>query len=206
MPLRVNDGVLIPVTPPSTSLLLENVTILPEDGLLGPGPEDERLDIPWFRQRKEMWCWVACAQMVLRFFGTFLNQCEIAQRQLHKPCCNAFTPAYCDEGCTAQEIDQAFTRIGLAGLRLDEPASFPDIHDEITSERPRPVVAGVTWAGGGGHLVVISGARRVNDIRYVRVHDPIYGPGDIRYTDLRDFYGPNDNGKWSHTWLNFERQ
>jgi hypothetical protein len=207
MPLRVKNGVIIPVAPSATSELLagfmKDTAILPDGSLLAPSPTERPLDIPWFQQRKELWCWVACAQMVLRFFGTFLKQCDIARRQLGKPCCDAFTPSYCDQACNAEQITQAFRRVGIDSEPDDKVASFFRIQDEVTGNNPRPVVAGVTWSGGGGHLVVISGARNVNNIRYVRVHDPIYGPGDIRYSDLKDSYGPNDNGKWTHTWMNF---
>jgi hypothetical protein len=202
MPLRLKTGVTIPVAPSLTSELLsgffKNTTVLPDEQLNATGPFDTRLDVPWFEQRKDLWCWVACAQMVLRFFGVFHKQCEIARRQLHKPCCSSSAPSYCDEDCNAEEVDQAFERAGLDSSRMNRPAPFADVFDEITRSSPRPVVA-----GGGGHLVVVTGARKVNNIRYVRVHDPIYGPGDMRYTDLEEAYGPNDNGKWTHTWMRF---
>src|SRR5438270_9056985 len=48
----------------------------------------------------------------------------------------------------------------------------------------------IQWAGGGGHLVVVSGWRRADALRYVKVNDPFYSSGDIRYEDLAERYGP----------------
>ncbi len=206
MPLRVDDGVPVPVVPSSISELLgamlDSVTVLPDENLMAFGPSGGQLEVPLFEQFKGKWCWAACAQMVLRFYGTFLKQCEIARRQLGKPCCAHFSLPSCNQDCSADEVDQAFTRAGLDSDRVDRSVSFDTIRQEINSgQNPRPLVAGVKWANGGGHLVVINGWRVVNNVRFVRVNDPIYGRGDIRYTDLRESYGPNDNGTWECTWL-----
>ncbi len=210
MPLRINDGLPITVAPSPTSELesgfMDDFTILPDDELVIPDSLGRPLDVSLFRQRKDQWCWVACAQMVLRFFGSFLTQCEIAHRQLEKPCCSdSIPPAFCDEGCTVKEIDQAFEHVGLAGLRIDKAAELNTLDDELNRKK-RPVVAGISWgANRGGHLVVLTALRTFKGINYVRVNDPFYGPGEIRYTDLVESYGRNNNGQWIHTWKEFTR-
>ena len=209
MPLRVNNGLPITVEPSVTSELLGALTniapALPVDGLLGPEPPHARLDVRPARQLKEMWCWAACARMVLRFFGSPLQQCEIAGLQLERRCCDPLVSPECNQGCSVEEIDQAFGFAGLAGQRVNGPLPFEDVVRQINGTPPRPLVAGVAWAGGGGHIVVISGCRVVDNIRFLRVNDPFYGPGDIRYSDLVDSYGRNGTGVWRHTWLDLSK-
>jgi Papain-like cysteine protease AvrRpt2 len=207
MPLRVNKGEVIKVARSTNAELLSGfsarVAALPAEPVkvvAGPG---ERIGVPQFHQYKEMWCWAACAEMVLRFLGGSLKQCDIAARLLRKDCCNNDPTDACDEGLDVEQVDQAFARVGLAGQRFDSELSFDSIVSQISGRPKRPVVAGIKWANGGGHLVVISGWRRADAIRYVKVNDPFYSSGDIRYEDLVERYGPNDTGRWTNTWADF---
>ena len=209
MPLRANKGLPITVEPSSPPELLfglaANVKVLPEARLLGPTPPRAPLPVQPVRQLREMWCWAACARMVVRFFGAPLEQCQIAGRKFDRVCCPSADSPECDVGCTVEEIDEAFGLAGLVARRIDRPASFEEVAEQVDGNPRRPLVASVQWAGGGGHVVVVSGCRVVDDIRYVTVNDPFYGPGDIRYSDLRTRYGRNDTGVWQHTWLDFSR-
>lgn len=210
MPLRVNNGLPIAVEPLSTSELLSgflnrDATVLPEEILVGPATPP-RLDVRPIRQLQDMWCWAACARMVLLFFGEPLEQCQIVSRFVGRLCCgDSSSSSDCDIGLPVSEINQAFGLAGLAGRHLERTVSFEEVSGQINGTPESPIVAGVKWAGGGGHVVVISGCRIVNGIRYLRVNDPFYGPGDIRYSDLLDRYGRNNTGKWLHTWLDFSK-
>jgi hypothetical protein len=210
MSIRANDSVPIPIFPSTTFESLRgvagNFTVLPDENIVPPNLGERPLKVPHYHQKGDQWCWVACAQMVLRFFGVSRAQCEIATGQLQKQCCDGATaPVFCDEGCTAEEIDQTFALMGLAGVRINEPATPGEIEKELFGKNPRPIVAGIKWEQPGGHLIVITGLRTYQNIRYVRVNDPLYGPGDVRYSDLVEYYGRSDSGRWIHSWMEFRR-
>jgi Papain-like cysteine protease AvrRpt2 len=208
MPLRIEEGVNITVVRSKKSELLsgflDDVAVLPVEMTPAPGQPNERLGVRTIMQVKEMWCWAACAEMVLRFFGASLDKCNVAGLQLNRDCCNSVS-ADCDMGLSVEEIDQAFANVHLAGRRFEREITFDDIRNQISGTPPRPVVAGIRWAGGGGHLVVVSGWRIADSLRFVKVNDPFYTSGDIRYEDLVQHYGPNDTGVWAHTWTDLKR-
>jgi hypothetical protein len=208
MPLRVKEGVIIPVArstkPKLLSGSLDDIAVLPVEVPAAPGEPNKRLVVQTVRQVRDMWCWAACAEMVLRFFGASLDKCNVAGLQLKRDCCNS-SSAECDKGLSVEEVDQAFGRARLAGRRFDREVSFDDIVKQIGGNPPRPMVAGIRWERGGGHLVVISGWRIADSRQFVKVNDPIYTSGDIQYEDLVQRYGPNDSGKWEHTWTDLRR-
>lgn len=220
MPLRVHEGIDVPLErSPSRELLsglhLDEVPLLPfEAGEPGPGEPNGRVGVRTVNQKPmDEWCWAACAEMVLRFFGVVVDKCSVAEFILgRKSCCP--TSAACDEGRSVKQIDDALACIGLVGNRFAD-LKFEQVRAQIEggpalgtpglSLPRRPVVAGIRWQDGGGHLVVISGWRVTNSLRYLKVNDPYYQSGDIRYEDFLDKYGPNNNGRWVHTWADLRR-
>ena len=224
MPLRVDEGPAIPLARSASHELLsgfpENViAALPAGMPPGVGEKVARLGVETVSQRPRCeWCWAACLEMVLRFFGVPKSKCEVATLQLEKQqsCCPESVA--CDEGLSVAKIDEAFKKFGFAANRF-AALKFEHIEGQIMGKpalgtlalplAPRPIVAGISWQGAnaGGHLVVISGVRTdAASVRYVKVNDPFYTSGDIRYEDFRDKYGPNDNGRWVHTWADLRRR
>ncbi|MBV9957403.1 MAG: C39 family peptidase [Acidobacteria bacterium] len=215
MPLRIKDGVNIPVarfTAPellsglrSARLALpEELLVLPTNIPFIPGEQSARIDVRPVHQAEELWCWAACAEMVLRFFGVARDECTVAGDHLKRDCCNPFGPG-CNVGLSVEGVDQAFATAGLAGNRFPSALSFDEIKEQISGAIPRPIVAGIKWASGNGHLIVISGWREAGARRFVTVNDPFYNSGDIRYESLVSNYGPNNTGRWENTWTEFRR-
>lgn len=212
MPLRVKAGIDIPIAPAANTELLLGFSRklavtpeLPEEVETLSGQPHDRLGLRTLPQERELWCWAACTEMVLRFFEAPFGMCNVAGGLLNRNCCNSATPG-CNVGLSIEEVDQAFGSVRLAGVRFDREISFEDIQNQISGNPRRPVVAGIKWAGDGGHLVVISGWRIDNaSRRFVTVNDPFYSSGDIRYEDLVSQYGRNNTGRWEHTWTNFTR-
>jgi hypothetical protein len=220
MPLRVDTGVDIPIQrSPNRELLsgfLDEFAVLPGDVAPMPSETGKRLGVQTVSQQpREEWCWAACAEMVLHFFGIPLNKCQVAGLELgkkHGECCSS--PAGCDQGLNVEQVDEAFELAGLAGNRF-QTLSFEKIRDQINGQpalgesglvlQPRPVVAGIAWQHGGGHLVVISGWRVADSLRYLKINDPLYTSGDIRYENLVERYGPNNSGRWVQTWADLRR-
>lgn len=215
MPLRVDEGVDIPVErSPNRELLKgfldETMAVLPEEASVGPGEPHYRLGVATVSQRpKELWCWAACVEMILRFLGAPLDKCSIAGLQLGMDNCCGPSSAVCDRALSVEGIGEAFGRVQLAG-NLYKALKFETIQKHINGDpaagtSPCPLVAAIEWSNGGGHLVVISGWRTSGAIRYLKVNDPWYTTGDIRYEDFETKYGPNNNGRWVFTWADFKR-
>lgn len=215
MPLRVKEGVEITVERSPSRELLSGfppgvIFIEPVEMEPGAGDQFKRLGVETVSQRPlDMWCWAACVAMVLPFFGTDRDMCDIAGTKLKRHCCGGEAES-CDVGLSVEGVGEAFATFGLAG-NVYGPLRFESIQRRIDGDPaqgipPRPVVAGIKWQGGGGHVVVISGWRKTSEtLRYVKVNDPFYTSGDIRYEDLAEKYGPNNNGKWLYTWADFRR-
>jgi Papain-like cysteine protease AvrRpt2 len=216
MPLRVAEGVDIPVErlpaegPVGGSPNL-NAGDLPTPVTPAPGQPHRRLGVQTVSQMPmSLWCWAACTEMVLRFLGAPMDKCRVAQRQLGPAvnCCGP-SPEACNVGLSVEDVGRAFERAGLAGDHFSK-LSFESVQRQINGNPalgipPRPVVAGIRWQNGGGHLVVVSGWRVAGPLNFVKVNDPFYTTGDILYENLVGRYGPNDNGVWEHTWTNFRR-
>lgn len=218
MPLRVNRTVDVPVNLPASFELAVgssgSVPILPEALPPAPGETSGRLGVNTVSQiPRDEWCWAACAEMVLRFLGSPITMCQVAGRKLGRnDCCPS--SEVCDVGLDVGEVDVAFDRAGLAANRF-KALTFEQVKAQIEGapalgtaglQLPRrPIVAGIAWESGGGHLIVISGWRVVGVERFVKVNDPIYKSGDILFEHLESHYGPNNNGRWVHTWADLRR-
>ena len=60
----------------------------------------------------------------------------------------------------------------------------------------------------GGHVLLVKGWRMFDERPFVKVNDPWYGPGDVSFSRLKNYYGPDDDGLdgvWRHTWTGFRR-
>jgi Papain-like cysteine protease AvrRpt2 len=218
MPLRIKKSVDIPIKHPASLELAvgssESMPILPETFPHAPGEASGRLGVNTVSQLpRDEWCWAACAEVVLRFLGSPIAMCEVAGRKLGRnDCCPS--SEVCDVGLDVGEVDVAFDRAGLAANRFGA-LTFEQVRAQIEGapalgtaglQLPRrPVVAGIAWATSGGHLIVISGWRVVGSKHFVKVNDPIYTSGDILFEDLESHYGPNNNGRWAHTWADLRR-
>lgn len=215
MPLRVDEGVDIPLERSRgrelrSGFLDDTLAVLPFEVPVGPGEPHNRLGVETVSQRpREFWCWAACAEMVLRFLGAPLDKCTVAGRHLRRNDCCGPSSAVCDTALSVDGIGEAFGGARLVG-NLYDALRFETLQKKIDGDPasgtpPHPVVAAIQWVNGGGHLVVISGWRISGALRYVKVNDPWYTSGDIRYEDVLEKYGPNDNGKWVFTWADFRR-
>ncbi len=171
-----------------------------------------RVNIRMFRQKKKNWCWAACIQMITDFYQTQLSQCDIAQELFTtRDCCNNSNS--CDEGCDPEDVKDVLRKdsMQIECRRFSRDLSFETISDEIQNQRP--VAAAVLWFSHtgeerGGHLIIIKGVHIKNNRRFVKVNDPFYGRGDVPFSKLKSYYGPDDDdqdGVWKHTWIKIAR-
>lgn len=164
-------------------------------------PNSDSIDIPLSKQERTLWCWAACAQMVLFSVGLQdLRQCRIAQSLIDKNCCAASCgKKCCNNDCSETDVQVVLESFGVSADLHDGTISFAKLQEEISKNR-LPVEVGIDWDGdNGGHLIVISGWSRHQDARRVKVKDPLYGEGEIRFSDLAKYRG----GRWVFTWTGF---
>jgi hypothetical protein len=74
--------------------------------------------------------------------------------------------------------------------------AFAEVQSEISSGLP--VCAYISWGGGEGHFILISGCNESNGNRYLYVKDPLHGDSIHSYADVVSHY--RLIGKWKFTY------
>lgn len=171
-------------------------------GTSNTAPDGKVLDVPQLRQQTLNWCWAACAEMVLRYFGRDVGQSEIAARYVEylkshdKP--HSLSPA--EVQCVIRDFSEV---LGMWGIEADyrrRDISFSTVQKEI--DAGRPVVVLLDWFGGDGHFVIIRGWYIERGEPMLKVNNPERGSGLQTYADLVEAYG---QGVWKNTWMRLVR-
>src|SRR5262245_6892884 len=162
------------------------------------------LGIPSVNQVLDNWCWAACAEMVLSAFGIAAEKCKVASFFFNKQCHHLV--GSCDEGIGVADITGIYPN--FYGIDVDfgyNTVRFATIQKQIDIAG-LPVEVLITWGPGNGkHAIVIDGWRIKSDgSRYVKVKDPVYADGEIRFSDLFSNY-TSDSGVWEGTWIRFRK-
>ncbi len=150
--------------------------------------------LPFSRQQQQEnnWCWAATSSSVSYYFdlNSQWSQCNIASACLQIQCCATSAP--CDVQFT---LDGPLSQTGnLQGI----PFSGNDTQNGLQSEidAGRPVCCHITWVGGTGHFVAISGYDwNTGD---VLVEDPLYGQYTVPYQTFVSSY--RGSGSWDYTY------
>ena len=194
MAIRITEG---------TSINFQENAIAPDTGntltVESQPPTLHALQIGLSRQRRSLWCWAACARMVLSGFGEDVEQCEIVSFLLDPlDCCVPGTHG-CNHSCEEPDILNIYERFNINGRLVRKDVKFNTIRNAIDNEG-QPVEICVEWDEGGAHVILIYGWSKDGPIRFVKVHDPLYGSGEIRFSDLLRY---RSQGNWTRTWLDF---
>jgi len=158
----------------------------------GAGTGARSLAFAMQTQQGDNWCWAATTSSVAQFFdpGSTWTQCDIASACLQVQCCA--TPRPCDVQFT---LDDPLRRTGnLQG----NPFAGNDTMDNLQLEIDggRPVCCHISWNGGGGHFVAISGYNRGTDD--VFIEDPLYGEDSVPFSEFVSSY--RGSGSWDFTY------
>lgn len=182
MPLRVPKGRPINFVPPP----------------LGA----KSLNVPQIAQEQTQWCWAACADMVLHYYGnTGIRQCELANWLFGLPgCCSNPSSSLCNRPCQVADVSRVFMNYGVRSSGGNGTVSFSTLQFELNGDRP--VEVAYSWNGGGGHVAIVRGWDQNSTGPFLRVNDPAYGSGGVYYSDLLTAYGL---GTWFYTWIGIRR-
>ena len=167
--------------------------------MMAGAPSDVPLAIPRVEQTQTNWCWAACAEMVLHYFGkSALAQCDFATFLVNDPsCCTAPSSPMCDTRCEYDEVGLVYGHWGIQATLVRSAVTFDTLVQELKSQQP--VEVGIIWAGGGGHLVLVVQATDSNGQALVVVRDPRpdYSFNVLQYGELLTAHG---YGVWDATW------
>jgi hypothetical protein len=140
------------------------------------GGQVHALSVPLIPQQTQVWCWAATSEMVCRFFGRPVNQCEILSGWLQAPCC--IPNPFCVQAAPNLQIIQ-HTLSGFCGIASElrnGPLTLQEIRAEIDAGRPMILAYQGSFAG---HVVVLYG---YSDNGFVLIHDPYYGTFTVPFT------------------------
>ena len=161
------------------------------------------LNIRHVYQWYSLWCWAACAEMILTVFDEEVDKCRIASRMLGQNCCTDGDP--CNTDWAVEEIHEIVAEWGISSYYVPNRVGFSTIKNQIDNWE-MPLELFITWGEGyGGHVLIADGWRQYNNQRYVKIKDPWFGPGEVRLSDLIYDYSP-DSGQWVGTWYRFQKE
>lgn len=214
MSIKVQNGIPIvpqplPLASEQSAITLDSVSISTAEGesettvavtdiAFSASLNSDSIEVPLFPQKRTLWCWAACAKMVLHSLGRpNIPQCRIAKSLLGKNCCAATCgKSCCNNDCTEDDVATVYQSFGVNADFHDGTISFSRLQEEI-SDNELLVEVAIDWPGdNGGHLLLVNGWSRHNDVRWVNIKDPFYGEGEIRFSDLVRYEG----GRWIFTW------
>jgi len=151
--------------------------------------------VPQIPQEKEEWCWAACAQMLLQFFGIEVQQCDVASQMFGEPCCANPDSPLCVGPAQVPLIANIYAQYGHNASLISGKVTFETLQDEINANRP--VIVGFDWGSGTGHQVLVCGWDVDSLGQRLLVNDPWQGSGPVYYVNLLAAYGL---GSWQYTW------
>lgn len=134
-----------------------------------PNPDADKLNVTMRSQETNMWCWAASGEMIMKFLGTNVTQCDqVNQRYGERECCNTPKPSKCVKGGWPEFFSNGFAHSRTVSSAL----SWEQIIDQIYV-RKSPIAFTWRWeGGGGGHMMVLYGYALVGGEKYVVIHDP----------------------------------
>ncbi len=146
--------------------------------LVGAAPQETAtrevmLDIPLQLQETALWCWAASTQMILKYMGQPLTQCEQANRQfVREDCCESDRSWRCVDTSWPRFYEHGFTSDSIDGA-----LSWQQLKAELDAKRP--IAFSWEWKLGGGHMMVAVGYSEPDK---VYVNDPwdYVGAGETR--------------------------
>jgi hypothetical protein len=135
--------------------------------------DEVQLQVPFHRQDTIVWCWVACAKMVVESLGEKApSQCAMLQEVYGFPCCSQ--PHLCAKGGYIVEIQNLIEQFGYTMSSLSFFGDGFGVFKKLKDTRA-PIVA---WVDNS-HFVVITGMKIVatpmGPLGKVRFHDPMRG-------------------------------
>ncbi len=133
----------------------------------GPPGGGNVLAVPFVAQQTNVWCWAAVSEMILRYYGNPVAQCQILSAWYQGDCCT-FASA-CRTTASIAGIQQTLSAYGVGSAYLPRAMSFGELSAELDAGRPIILAYRGSFTG---HVVVMYG---YDPDGFVYIHDPFYG-------------------------------
>lgn len=171
-----------------------------------PFPNAKIINVPQIAQEQSNWCWAACLEMVLHYYGErAVQQCEFANELFDRSdCCSEASSPDCNKPCQLEDISNLYQSRNIYSKFVDENVAFSTLQAEIDAGRPVEIVF-YEKRKTRGHLVIVSGWSITEMEEFVYINDPKDSNGSSRivaYSELLDAY---EEGKWFYTWVEIRR-
>ena len=162
-------------------------------------PKTRCLDVNVQAQQQSLWCWLAVATTIDRFFepSSTLTQCQLADTMLGQSnCCADPSSSACNQpGDTSAALQQ----VGHFQSNTTGSLSFFQVKWEIGMVED-PIVVRIKWGSAAvGHAVILSGYLTDSEgEHWLLVKDPGAGTSELwTYDEFRTAY--KGNGTWDIT-------
>ena len=127
------------------------------------------LDVPQKYQKYNQWCWAACSEATLSYYGTSVSQETIAQEGTHGV--NTWNWLWgITDNPYRKGIKELLAHWNVSGGAISNKLSQSSLQSQIGNRRP--VIVRWGWDSGGGHFVICRGLQ--SDTAYIM--DPWSGP------------------------------
>ena len=162
------------------------------------------IDVPQIKQEQPNWCWAACAEMVLLYYGgPATRQCDFANEIFGRTeCCLKPSSPNCNRPCEMPDVSNLYSSNHIHNRLVDKSVPFSKLQSEIDAGRPVEVVYFWRDWGKPGHSVIVRGWRTDGKEEFVHVNDPADSPttmsGIVAYSEL---LAPYAEGDWTYTWV-----
>ena len=196
-------------TPPVSGM--ERDDDAPADPAAGPsespaagasfGPSGKSLAVV---QEQTNWCWAAAVQMLRRHVKLpERRQCEIAERQLGKPCCEL--PDRCNVQLALDRISALLMENGLDSKRERGQLDKERLMGELFERRP-VLLADLFENGTDAHVRVVFGWQQLSSgALVVRVADPARARIDPARATIESIsFEALLRSRWRETWYRIE--
>ncbi|WP_028316642.1 papain-like cysteine protease family protein [Desulfatibacillum aliphaticivorans] len=150
----------------------------------------KRLEVELIPQETEQWCWAASAEMIMKYLGRDVPQCEQANTEFKRnDCCGDPVPKECVKPGSPQ-----FAHWDFLYRFIDPPdvLSFHDLKHEFCSNRPVQFVW--KWTGGkkGAHEMVATGYSDYDQMIHINNPWPV-DSGEVAWITYSEYVSGKDH-------------
>lgn len=160
------------------------------------------LNVPNVKQTQSQWCWAATTEGILKYDGTTVAQCTIANWNWSRTdCCRNPSSSNCNQptgmfgGTTPPGLQTCLHHWGVSSTPQSSRLTFAVVVSEINAGRP--AVARWGWTSGGGHFLTVRGYDSLaSNVYYIN-------PGDGGYhTSTYSWFRQGGSHTWTHSLRN----
>jgi hypothetical protein len=168
----------------------------PAIALAIPPPAYTLPNLPFNTQVKDQWCWAACGQMCMGYYGVSHSQCEQVARYWNTA--NPCNPS-CEPACKLPDHsgEPEFSKYQFTCDTAYKPLSWDSIRYEIGILQ-HPLVHGFRYGSDGpGHFIVIYGyMQNPTGMQSLLIYDPHDEAPVTSTISYKAYVGSTDSTYW----------